>query len=101
MSHPRKFRKNQSLTKPAPPQQAYVFRGMMVNEFGSRIYACGPGCQCMYQTSLADQCMIDGKGVLALYGYRVGDEGKWVGIMLAILVGYRVLAWGVNCLKQS
>lgn len=74
---------------------------MMVNEFGHRNYACGSGCQCMYQTALASECMIDGKGVLALYGYRVGDEGKWVGIMLAILVVYRVLGWGVNWLKKS
>ncbi len=33
--------------------QAYVFRGMMVNEFGRRNYACEPleggGCHCMYR----------------------------------------------------
>lgn len=81
--------------------QAYVFRGMMVNEFGYRNYACGSGCQCMYQTSLAPECMIDGQGVLALYGYRIGDEGKWVGIMLGILMGYRLLGWGVSCLRKS
>lgn len=74
---------------------------MMVNEFGHRTYACGAGCQCMYQTALAPECMIDGKGVLALYGYRVEDEGKWVGIMLVILAVYRVLGWGVSCLKKS
>lgn len=55
----------------------------------------------MYQSSLASECKIDGKAVLALYGYRVGDEGKWVGIMLAILVGYRVLGWGFTWLKRS
>lgn len=74
---------------------------MMVNEFGYRNYDCGSGCQCMYQSRLASECKIDGKAVLALYGYRVGDEGKWVGIMLAILVGYRVLGWGVTWLKKS
>lgn len=68
---------------------------MLVNEFGhDRTYACGSDCQCMYQTDLASQCMIDGKGILALYGYKPGNEGKWVGIMLAILVGYRLLGWG-------
>lgn len=74
---------------------------MIVNEFGYRTYDCGSGCQCMYQSSLASDCKIDGKAVLALYGYRVGDEGKWVGIMLAILVGYRVLGWGVTWLRRS
>ena len=83
-------------------QQAYVFRGMMVNEFGgSRVYDCGPDCECMYVTSLASQCQIDGKGVLAQYGYRTGNEGKWVGIMLAILLGYRLIAWGVVAVKKS
>lgn len=74
---------------------------MMVNEFGHRTYDCGAGCQCTYPSSLASECKIDGKAVLALYGYRVGDEGKWVGIMLAILVGYRVLGWGVTWLRKS
>lgn len=83
-------------------QQAYVFRGMMVNEFGgSRVYDCGPDCECMYVTSLASRCQIDGKGVLAQYGYRTGNEGKWVGIMLVILLGYRLIAWGVVAVKKS
>ena len=29
-------------------KQAYVFQGMMVNEFKDRVYSCGFGCQCMY-----------------------------------------------------
>ena len=81
--------------------QAYVFRGMMVNEFGHRTYDCGDGCQCMYQTDLANQCEIDGKGVLAQYGYQNGNTGKWVGIMLGILAGYRFLGWLVIYLRKS
>ncbi|KAJ5669973.1 Arginine--tRNA ligase cytoplasmic [Penicillium maclennaniae] len=44
--------------------QAYVFQGMMVNEFSQRIYSCGAGCQCMYTSDLADQCQIRGTAVL-------------------------------------
>ncbi|KAJ1323031.1 ATP-binding cassette subfamily G (WHITE) member 2 [Microdochium nivale] len=82
--------------------QAYVFQGMMVNEFGSRSYSCdvvpgSPGrpqeCTCLYQTELADQCLIDGKAVLANYSYSLGQTGKMVGILLAITVGYRALGW--------
>ena len=46
--------------------QSYVFQGMMVNEFGHRNFSCakanlGPGnCQCLYDSDLADQCMIRG-----------------------------------------
>lgn len=81
--------------------QAYVFRGMMVNEFGYRTYDCGKGCHCMYQSALASQCKIDGKAVLEEYGYRTGDTGKWVGIMLAIIVVYRLMGWVVTHLRKT
>jgi len=55
----------------------------------------------MYQTHLASQCKIDGKGVLAEFGYRDGNVGKWVGIMLAIIAGYRILAWAVTYLRKT
>ena len=47
----------------------------------------------MYQTALASQCQIDGNGVLEQYGYRTGNTGKWVGIMLGIILGYRLLGF--------
>lgn len=73
--------------------QTYVFQGMMVNEFSQRTYSCGSGCHCMYETELAPQCMIAGTGVLETYGYATGRTGKWVGILIGIIVGYRVLGW--------
>lgn len=78
--------------------QAYVFQGMMVNEFEGRTYDCGLGCNCMYVTELASQCKIDGKGILDAYGYKTNRTGEWVGILIAIvaiyrLLGFIVLAW--------
>ena len=55
----------------------------------------------MYQTELASQCKIDGKGVLAQYGYKDGNMGKWVGIMLAIILVYRIFGWGVTWLRKT
>ncbi|CAO1599287.1 hypothetical protein XANCAGTX0491_003020 [Xanthoria calcicola] len=81
--------------------QSYVFQGMMVNEFAHRTYSCGEGCHCMYDTPLASQCRIDGKGVLAQYGYKEGKTGEWVGILLAILVVYRLLGWLVTHLRST
>ncbi|KAL8816231.1 MAG: hypothetical protein Q9223_004726 [Gallowayella weberi] len=81
--------------------QSYVFQGMMVNEFAHRTYSCGEECHCMYQTELASQCKIDGKGVLAQYGYKEGKTGEWVGILLGILVVYRFLGWLVTHLKST
>ncbi|KAL2069552.1 hypothetical protein VTL71DRAFT_14231 [Oculimacula yallundae] len=71
--------------------QAYVFQGMMVNEFADRTYSCGAGCHCMIQTELAKECRISGLGVLDEYGYKTGRTGQWVGILVGIVVGYRLL----------
>jgi ABC-type multidrug transport system ATPase subunit len=73
--------------------QAYVFRGLVVNEFGYRVYACGDGCQCMYNTPLRDQCMIDGSGVLENYGFNTNGEARRIGIVLAIVLVLRLLGW--------
>ncbi|KAI1075377.1 P-loop containing nucleoside triphosphate hydrolase protein [Whalleya microplaca] len=85
--------------------QKWVFEGMMVNEFSRRVYDCvrveGGACNCMYQTSLADQCQIAGQGVLDVYGYKTGHLGRNVGIMVSIIVGYRVVAWLVLMLKRK
>ena len=73
--------------------QAYIFRGLVVNEFGYRVYACGDNCQCMYDTVLKDQCMNDGAGVLEQYGFDITGEAKSVGIVLAIVLVLRLMGW--------
>jgi len=78
--------------------QSYVFQGMMINEFGGRMYSCptdgATGCNCMYPaTRSGDQCFINGEEVLHAYGYKNGETGKWVGYLLVIVVGYRFLGW--------
>src|SRR2546421_8018127 len=95
------FPLDSSTPKVANTVQTYVFQGMMVNEFSGRTYSCGAGCHCMYETELASKCQIAGKGVLETYGYREGQTGKWVGILLGITVGYRILGWLVTYLRKS
>ncbi len=73
--------------------QAYVFRGLAVNEFGYRVYSCGDGCQCIYNTALKDQCMIDGVAVLESFGLDTKGEVKGVGIVLAIVLVLRLMGW--------
>ncbi|KAH7243446.1 P-loop containing nucleoside triphosphate hydrolase protein [Fusarium redolens] len=80
--------------------QKYVFQGMMVNEFADRVYSCGDGCRCMYQSTLADQCKIDGQAVLNQYGYSNGHMGRNVGIMISIIAGYRLASWLVLVLRR-
>ncbi|KAL3455569.1 P-loop containing nucleoside triphosphate hydrolase protein [Aspergillus heterothallicus] len=81
--------------------KAYVFQGMMVNELSRRSYSCGTGCQCMYQTDLAPQCQIRGTGVLDTFGYATGRNGKWAGILLGIIAGYRLFGWIALVLRRS
>ena len=73
----------------------------MVNEFAHRTYSCGDGCACMYKTDLAQDCMISGQGVLDTFGYKSGKTGEWVGILLGIVLGYRLLGWLVLTLRKS
>lgn len=47
----------------------------------------------MYQTELAPQCQITGTGILSQYGYKTGLQGTWVGILIGIIAGYRILGW--------
>ncbi|MCJ1397990.1 hypothetical protein MMC11_001186 [Xylographa trunciseda] len=81
--------------------QAYVFQGMMQNEFTGRDYSCGPPpCTCMYVTSLVDQCLVSGDDILNGFGFKAGAQssfvphggmGTGIGVLLAIIAGYRVL----------
>lgn len=73
----------------------------MVNEFKDRTYSCGAGCQCMYQTELASECRISGLGVLDQYGYKTGRNGEWVGILLGIVLGYRLLGLVAMTLRKK
>ena len=74
---------------------------MMVNEFSQRNYTCAADCNCMYRTALASECKIAGNGVLETYGYATGRTGKWVGILLAIVLVYRLLAWVVLVMRKT
>lgn len=83
--------------------QTYVFQGMMVNEFKARIYTCdrsGDGYHCNYPSDLNAQGEIDGKSVLSAFSISLGKENQWIGIMLAIIVAYRVLGYLVLRLKK-
>jgi ABC-type multidrug transport system permease subunit len=77
--------------------QAYVFQGMMVNEFKHRTYECAqsaPGqYQCMYRSDLNSVGKIDGVAVLENFGINPNIQGTWIGIMIGIITVYRVLGY--------
>ncbi|XWW94595.1 hypothetical protein V2A60_002540 [Cordyceps javanica] len=84
--------------------QAYVFQGMMVNEFKDRNYQCSessPGqYQCQYPSDLNGEGKIRGTDVLRQFNIETGLEGTWIGIMIAIIMGYRILAYLVLVFRK-
>jgi ABC-type multidrug transport system permease subunit len=84
--------------------QAYVFQGMMVNEFGRRSYSCDKIAkghyQCSYPSDLNSIGKIRGVDVLRQFSIKPGEEGTWFGIMVGIIAGYRLLAYIVLVLRK-
>ncbi|ERS98521.1 hypothetical protein HMPREF1624_05305 [Sporothrix schenckii ATCC 58251] len=84
--------------------QAYVFQGMMVNEFGARDFLCDAAApvgangtaasyQCMYAGARNAEGIIEGTDVLRAFNIGTNHVGEWIGISIAITVGYRLLAY--------
>uniref|UniRef100_A0A0B7KSD6 ABC-2 type transporter domain-containing protein n=1 Tax=Bionectria ochroleuca TaxID=29856 RepID=A0A0B7KSD6_BIOOC len=77
--------------------QAYVFQGMMVNEFLGGDYACATAAdgqyQCMYPSDMNAEGMIRGTEVLKVFKIDTGIESTWVGIIIDIIAGYRLLGY--------
>lgn len=74
--------------------QRFVFQGMMFNEFNhDRVFECAAGCQCMYSSSLQDQCKISGDAVLKAVGYGKENIGLWMGITIALIFAYRLATY--------
>lgn len=84
--------------------QAYVFQGMMVNEFQHRVYDCAQIAegkyQCNYPSALNSVGKIRGTDVLRMFSINTGEEGSWFGIMIGIIAGYRLLAYLALVLRK-
>ena len=83
--------------------QAYVFQGMMVNQFRGTTYTCGRAggeAQCMYPGTNGK---IDGTEVLKAYHYASDDKhiGQWLGILISIIFVYRLLGYLVLVVKNN
>lgn len=83
--------------------QAYVFQGMMVNEFDQRIYSCNRVAgqfSCQFPCASISVGKVEEKDVLAQYTITMDGQGEGIGIMIAITVGYRVLCYFALHLKR-
>lgn len=81
--------------------QSWVFQGMMVGEFKDRTYSCGNGCRCMFSSPLEQQCQVAGTAVLQQYGYGNDERGMWVGILISIVIAYRLIGLAIMYVKKK
>lgn len=82
--------------------QRYVFQGMMWDEFEGKRYQCEgdavEGWRCMFKSD--GEGWIEGTEVLKAVGYENKNVGLWVGVLVAIIVAMRGLAWVTLKLKK-
>jgi hypothetical protein len=85
--------------------QAYVFQGMMVNEFAHRTYDCAQNLdgsyQCMYPSALNSEGKISGISVLQQFGINPNIQGARIGIAIGIIAVYRLLGYLALRLRKS
>ena len=58
--------------------QRYAFSALVRNQMVGSVYTCGSGCECMFVTSLANQCMIEGGEAAAKLGYATNNSLSYV-----------------------
>ena len=58
--------------------QRYAFSALIRNQMIGSAYTCGDVCQCMFITSLADQCMIEGEEAVETLGYVTSNRLSYV-----------------------
>lgn len=86
--------------------QAYVFQGMMVNEFARRTYSCAAStddstrCSCVYESPSSEECLVSGRQILQLYDIEVDRFAMRLAVVLAIITILRMLAWLVLRLRR-
>lgn len=86
--------------------QAYVFQGMMVNEFERRMYSCaastddGGRCSCVYENPSAGECSVSGRHILQLY--NIGPDGfaQRLASILGMIAVLRMFTWLVLRLRR-
>jgi len=67
--------------------QRYAFSALVRNQMVGSVYECGAGCQCMYVTSLANQCQISGAEAVDILGYSTSNNLSYVCPPTPVVVG--------------
>jgi ABC-type multidrug transport system permease subunit len=84
--------------------QTYGFEMMIENEFPGLTFSCAyvsqTECFCSIPSDLNSQCQFSGQDVLNAYDYSSIDYWKWVWVMLAQIVGYKLIFFGILWFKR-
>jgi hypothetical protein len=71
----------------------YAFSALVRNQMIGSTYTCGPGCECMFVTSLLGQCMIDGSEAAAKLGYGTENWLSYVSPLETWVFGSVTFVW--------
>ncbi|GAA5911516.1 hypothetical protein JCM5296_000914 [Sporobolomyces johnsonii] len=86
--------------------QTFAFELLVRNDFTGLVFDCptvAGACACPMASSLTattGQCALAGKDVLEDLGIDGVSDGLYVGILIIIVVVYRLLMWGVLVLRK-
>lgn len=58
--------------------QRYAFEALVRNQLVGSIYSCAQGCNCMFATSLASKCLIEGGEAAESLGYTTENGLSYV-----------------------
>ncbi|PHH66124.1 hypothetical protein CDD81_187 [Ophiocordyceps australis] len=78
----------------------FPFEGMLRTQFKGRLFDCDSSCHCMYPSPLQSQCKIPGEVVLKAFGVKDMAMAKGVGIVLAIILAFRLISWLMLRIKK-
>jgi len=85
--------------------QTFAFQLLVRNDVKGLVFQCpsaNGSCLCPFESSLIpSQCALAGDDIVKNLGYEGANDGLYVGILLIIIIFYRLLTWGVLILRKK
>jgi hypothetical protein len=91
--------------------QKYAFEILVKNDLVGEVFKCDSatlpdgGCMCVYPASAATiakygECVVSGQDVIDYLDFGNINVGAWVGILVGIIVLYRVVMYGILTIRR-
>jgi len=84
--------------------QTFAFQLLVRNDVKGLVFTCpnvDGNCLCPFASSLVPaQCALSGQDLVNNLGYQGANDGLYIGILLIIIVFYRLAMWGVLVIRK-